>query len=277
MAPSRPLFRKRDSNNDSVATIPAALPSPFVPTTATNPDSSSQPSSPHAISSDIEPHVGRAIDPNASDTEEEDKTSLEQYYLSKSPNDTKDIGTIFGKGIGLWESHGGTIHTYIIGETITGAAMLPRKRKRTQRSSTIFVQASTQRSATNSTTPVAPDTSLPSTPAPTLAPVTKLRTRDPAHLSTIFHQGSAAINPLGAYTRPFPRARQRHQAVSTTAPSEKRRRVVSGSFGTFDGAASRFDERPYRLFPGRAVEGRVHGEKGAGAKAMGKSSVWLRK
>jgi hypothetical protein len=42
------------------------------------------------------------------------------------------------------------------------------------------------------------------TPAPTLATALAHRTRDATHFSTIFHHGSAAINPLGAHARSVP-------------------------------------------------------------------------
>ncbi|KAF3053849.1 hypothetical protein E8E11_011077 [Didymella keratinophila] len=286
----RPLFRKRDCNNDSVA-----LSGPSASAATSSPHSCSQPSSLQVISSDVEQQSGSDIDQDTGDdTAEEDNAELEQYYLTNPDSVEKDVGTIFGKGIGVWKSYGGTVNTYIVGDTIDGEVMMPRKRKRTQRFTASFLEqadshASYQRSEADSDFVLAPDSfTLPNRPAAVPAPITALRSRDPTQVSTIFHHGSAAINPLGAYTRPFAHIRQRPQAQQPQAqpsasdsqltspsgpvlPPEKRYRVVSGSFGTFEGLPGRFDERPYRLLPGRKDE------KNEEARPMYKARPWLRK
>lgn len=279
----RPLFRKRDRGTDT-ASCSGSLAS-----AATNdPNSSPQPSSPQAISPDVEQQYGSDTDQDTEqDTEEEDNAEFEQYYLAKRNSEERDVGTVFGNGIGVWKSYGGTVNTYIVSETVNGEVMMPRKRKRAQRFKVSFLEqgtreglgedvdaASVRRAQCKIDHIPEPSNSILSIrPAPVPAPITALRARDPTNVSTIFHRGSAAINPLGVYTRPLaqlahtrkrprPETAQPEAQPSTSGalltsppgpvqPPEKRRRVVSGSFGTFEGAPGRFDERPYRLLPGR--------------------------
>lgn len=174
------------------------------------------------------------------------------------------------------------MNTYIVGETINGKVMMPPKRKRTQRFKTLLVEQnephiSDQHSAPDSNTALAPASStLPSRSAPALPLVSALHIREPAQVSTIFHQGSVAINPLGAYTHPVPYARKRPQGVTTTSPPEKRRRVVSGSFGTFEGTPERFDEGPFRLLPGQPAHELGREKREVGTERAGESKRWLK-
>ncbi|KAF3032794.1 hypothetical protein E8E12_001094 [Didymella heteroderae] len=238
----RTPFGKRDGNNEFNHILPSR---PLACSVANQSDFSSQPLSPQASSSNSEPEIGS--DNNEDDTEEEDNTELEQYYLARTSDKGKDVNTIFGKGVRVWKSLEGTVYTYIIGENIDGEVVMPRKRKCAQRFAVSSLQADEDQTSNQRLAPVTP----PSRPAPTPAPVTKLRARNPAKVSTIFHHGSAAIKPRGACTRPPQHVRQRLQAVPVSSPLEKRRRLMSGSFGTFAGAPSRFSSRSYRLLPGR--------------------------
>jgi hypothetical protein len=214
--------------------------SPPVSAAYNTPSSSPQPLSPQAISSDTIPHPQTTSD-TESDTEPEDNTEMEEYYLSKPSKPSRDVGTVFGRGIRVWRSHSGTIYPYIVCETINGAVMMPRKRKQThnQRFTASFLSSHP--------------------PAPALAH----RVRAPENPSTIFHHGSAAIDPRGAYARPVPlllRGKKRESGESSAEPQFKARKIVSGSFGTFEGQPGRFSERPYRLLQG--PRGGKEGEEG---------------
>jgi hypothetical protein len=258
----RPLFRKQGHNGGSVPATPS---SPLASAMTNISDFSSPPPSPQTGSSDVQLHVGNDTDQDTDTvTEEEDNSEVEQYYLAKPNSKSRDVDTVFGKGIGVWKSHGGTVNTYIVGETINGEVMMPRKRKRTQRLTEEDNNGlSEPRENHANHIPDPYNLALPGRPAPLPLPITALRARDPACVSTIFHHGSAAINPLGAYTRP-------PVAVPNSSPPEKRRRVVSGSFGTFAGAPGRFDERPYCLLLGRK-DGKEQKER-----MMFKARPWVR-
>jgi hypothetical protein len=48
---------------------------------------------------------------DGSDTEEEDNTKLEEEYLNKMTDDTdRPKQTVFGEGVEVWTSHGGTVY-----------------------------------------------------------------------------------------------------------------------------------------------------------------------
>ncbi|KNG52538.1 hypothetical protein DDE82_007155 [Stemphylium lycopersici] len=70
---------------------------------------------------------------------------------------------------------------------------------------------------------------------------------------TLFHRGSAGVDPLGNLNRPFryTSVQVRREEADNGQPStwvQRPRRVVSGSFGSFEGGrVGRFDERGYRL------------------------------
>ena len=197
-----------------------------------------------------------------SDTEIEDNAELEEHYLHQPDDSKRVVETIFGKGIKVWKSHEGTLHPHFEGELFGGEVVKPQRQKR-QNGLTGSVLGGDN---STSSLPVEPANSftislrhaLP-TPAPSPSPppqpqprAQRLRRRDPSELSTVFHYGSAAINLIGAHARPPPRlAPSLQQTPVHTAPAvEQPRRVVSGSFGTFEEQPSQFAERPYRLGPG---------------------------
>lgn len=240
------LHQKDDSDHD--LTLP---PSPPASAADKTPYRLSRSPCPQVISSEVEP-LSHAVNDTESDTEVEDNAEVEAFYLAKSLDSERDVGTIFGKGIRIWQSHEGTAYTYIEGEIVNGEAMMPRKRKRLQQ----------QTASSKATTPPAPTASL--------------RARNPAQISTIFHRGSAAIGPLGAHARPLPLFRQTSRAAALTLPPKKRRGMVSGSFGTFEGALDRFDERPYQLLPSRTLSEREQRErKGPGRGLASNERPWL--
>ncbi|KAF1933181.1 uncharacterized protein M421DRAFT_395141 [Didymella exigua CBS 183.55] len=276
-----PLVRKHKGTSEQAQAMPAnSLASVADDTTGS---SSPVPVHPEDLCSDA---GSKTEEFKEDDTEQEDNTELEDHYLARVASDQRDVGTVFGKGIRVWKSYQGTLYTHIQGEIVDGEVVIPRKRtrertqrtRRPQRSAASFLEqhdkpsgnilvqqsihVSEQRSHSSTTSILAPGSfTLPARPAPPPAPVTELRARNPAQVSTIFHHGSAAINPLGAYIHPVPHVHKTPQAAPVTPPQEKPRQIVSGSFGTFDGAPGRFDERPYLLLPGGTMDGRAHGKR----------------
>ncbi|KAL6702841.1 hypothetical protein ACN47E_000868 [Coniothyrium glycines] len=110
-----------------------------------------------------------------------------------------------------------------------------------------------------------PPISQPASPLPTITQVPLgHRTRHPG--DSQFHHSSAGIDPLGAHNRPLAGLPSRGRA-GRAAGKGRGRVIVSGSFGSFDGAVGRFDERAYRMGPGalkRAGGGGEEKEKGEG-------------
>lgn len=83
----------------------------------------------------------------------------------------------------------------------------------------------------------------PETPTPA-GYLPSYRPRNPK--DTMYHHGSAGVNPLGAHARGVTKveAKKRHPAVDAL----RKHRIVSGSFGSFEGAQpNKFEERTYRL------------------------------
>lgn len=323
-----PLVRQQEIEPEQVHVMPSESSVSVV-------DDASDSSSPvpadfEDVASDIDPQAGSDTSGDTEeDTEEEDNTELEKYYLNKARKEKKDVGTVFGKGIRVWKFHEDTVYTHIEGETINGAAMITRKRKRTQKrrftaffseqdddmpNDQILVQQSMDlpesKKRESSEEVLAPNSfTLSFRPATTTEvlkphPVVEYHIRAPDSVSTIFHHGSAAINPLGAYARPILPTKRPSPLVTPPPPAfttsnvpsatpvpekpvvEKRRRVVSGSFGTFEGAPGRFGKRPYQLLPGKSEDERARAKRVDGIEdlkrvpEMGmevKKRPWLRK
>lgn len=220
-----------------------------------------------------------AEDAAGSSTDEEENEDLAQYYLDKMTDDTnRRVETVFGKGVDVWKSFGGTVY-----------ADLDEREKRRERERDIWgkrkrgdekgrgiVRAEKDEGkkvgvVENQATK--PNIALMLKPDFPLPPVVQYRHR--REEETQFHRGSAGIDPLGNYNRPvklLPK-RARHPAapladtsvVGTDAAPDVpvaalggARRIVSGSFGSFDEVPrGRFDERAYRLGPkGGRGEGR---------------------
>ena len=217
-----------------------------------------------------------------SDTEIEDNAELEEHYLHQSDDSKRVVETIFGKGIKVWKSHEGTLHPHFEGELIDGEVVKPQRRRRQDgvpesflggKNSTTSLRVEPANGFTISLRHALPTPAPSPSPPPQPQPrAQRLRRRDPSELSTVFHYGSAAINPLGAHARPPPRlVPSLQQTPVHLAPAvEQPQRVVSGSFGTFEEQPSQFAERPYRLGPGSERRARQ------GVRAF-ERRPWLRK
>lgn len=62
-----------------------------------------------------------------SDTEEEDNTELENYYLNKKEETERRIVTVSGDALRVWKSFDGTWYTCFEGEVIDGQSYLPAR------------------------------------------------------------------------------------------------------------------------------------------------------
>jgi hypothetical protein len=311
------------------------------------------------LTSHITPADTPVIDPG-SDTEDECDEELAQYYLNKMTDDTdRKKETVFGEGVEVWTSFGGTLYADITDdvrrkmreEELWGQGALDkvevggRKRKigggegeRVTKKMELNPDAH-KRSA---------DIDAHARPLHTPNPTTPYPDRDPE--ATHFHHSSAGINPLGAHARPIKPLPKRRLPLSTpqvtssatrvgiqgpspplayplprssqvphphtsqtsnthtkghvqitptpgrgevpTTPSDRVHplpavrpsRIVSGSFGSFDGSGQgRFDERKYRLGPkgdgGKKDEEDKGKGKGKGEKGLDlfKGKPWLRR
>ncbi|QRD03504.1 hypothetical protein JI435_102830 [Parastagonospora nodorum SN15] len=255
------------------------------------------------------------VEDGGSDTEDEEDEQTAQYYLNKMRDDTdRPKQTVFGEGVEVWKSYGGTIYADLTDqvkrkmreeETWNAEAMATvaggLKRKMGEEADAKIKNWMLEKKTDGK--PIPPDPiSMP--PAPILPPTEAYPDRDPS--ATRFHFSSAGIDPLGAHARPIkplprrsnlPRMGERLVSVGVTgtsgsvpvphadpltgtqpqvrdgesppvpasSPSLRRRalpvfrapregaletrtrRVVSGSFGSFEGGVGRFDERKYRL------------------------------
>lgn len=127
----RALFRPRTHPADHGSSIPRTEPMP---------DADQQSSPAVRVTPDLEAIpclVGTPEEPDSqgtatsgeygSDTEEEDNTELENYYLNKKEENERRIETVFGDGLRVWKSFGGTWYTCIEGEVIKGHAFLPAR------------------------------------------------------------------------------------------------------------------------------------------------------
>ncbi|KAH4295104.1 hypothetical protein HBI02_174560 [Parastagonospora nodorum] len=246
------------------------------------------------------------VEDGGSDTEDEEDEQTAQYYLNKMRDDTdRPKQTVFGEGVEVWKSYGGTIYADLTDqvkrkmreeETWNAEAMATvaggLKRKMGEEADAKIKNWMLEKKTDGK--PIPPDVN-----------------RDPS--ATRFHFSSAGIDPLGAHARPIkplprrsnlPRMGERLVSVGVTgtsgsapvphadpltgtqpqvrdgesppvpasSPSLRRRalpvfrapregaletrtrRVVSGSFGSFEGGVGRFDEREYRLGPKKGGE-----------------------
>ena len=127
----RALFRPRTHPADHGSSIPRTEPMPHA-------DQQSSPAL--RVTPDLEAIpglVGTPGEPDSqgtatsgeygSDTEEEDNTKLENHYLNKKEENERRIETVFGDGLRIWKSFGGTWYTCIEGEVIKGHAFLPAR------------------------------------------------------------------------------------------------------------------------------------------------------
>lgn len=227
-----------------------------------------------------------------SDTEEEDNSEMEQFFLKRMASDTDEKKeTVFGEGVTVWKSIGGTVYTDVEeevkkklqAEKIWGVKRTAddmeggdknKKRKKTDDGAVKYPDIPP--------VPLVPISAYPILPPPPalLPPPAAYRARTPN--DTVFNRGSAGIDPLGAYNRPIkPLPTCRHDTEVLQAPPI---RIVSGSFGSFEGQPSRFDERAYRLLPGSGATEKGGNEeqregKGKLAKKLDpfKGKPWLRR
>lgn len=245
---------------------------------------------------------------NASDTEEEDMSAMEEFYLKKMNerdivNDTFKVdntametyylrkleekiraGKGMSKGRRVWESFSGAGFARRERKARNQQTSSRRQRKTVEsndvhslddmqsKNSAADTQGHlTSTTPTTSTATSPPLSSAPQVPNTLLVGVQEYRNRNPANGSTIFHHRSAVLNPLGALARPFPHPHLQPAQPSSPTP----RRVTSGSFGTFEAPSSRFDQRTYRLPPhGTHESGRQPETKPKDDKAP---HAWLHK
>ena len=171
------------------------------------------------------------VEDGGSDTEDEDAADAEetaQYYLNKMHDDTNRVKqTVFGEGVEVWKSHGGTIYADLTDqvkrdirekETWNAEAMATvaggLKRKMGEEADAKIQNWMLDKKTDG--TPIPPDVShpppipftytnipqpIPMPPAPPLPPTEAYPNRDPS--ATRFHFSSAGIDPLGAHARPI--------------------------------------------------------------------------
>ncbi|KAH7384265.1 hypothetical protein DE146DRAFT_770042 [Phaeosphaeria sp. MPI-PUGE-AT-0046c] len=245
-----------------------------------------------------------ARESDGSDTEDEEDEEKAQYYLNKMSDDTeRATETVFGKGVEVWKSMGGTVYADLTDEVkrkmreeelwgdearekIEGGLKRKVATDDAAKKSASFAPTKPDIPSVGEvfyhtlpsdiTCPDLPSTNktkFPVPPAPSPLPAPAYPIRNPT--ATQFHHSSAGIDPMGAYSwriKPLPNRRvsttisqhpfpgpgarlwgplsllhqQHHQTVGLVE-QQTVRRIVSGSFGSFEGAVGRFDERAYRL------------------------------
>ncbi|KAF1921438.1 hypothetical protein BDU57DRAFT_49891 [Ampelomyces quisqualis] len=282
-----------------------------------------------------------------SETEDEADEETAQYYLNKMTDDTdRKIETVFGEGVKVWKSIGGTVYADLTDrekrkmrekelwdqeakEKIEGGLKrkiaaeaktdeeLVEEVKTEERAAKKFI-FKPKRNYDPKTNVFArlhnEDISFHKTPpAPIPSPKSPYPPRDPN--TTQFHHSSAGIDPLGAHNRPImplptrrrnavpnvpegnfttlhampsnrsraegPQVHGANRLLPSRAPSLPARseRIVSGSFGSFEGGmVNRFEERGYRLLPASRREegGRSTGQGGEKVLDVFKGRPWLR-
>jgi hypothetical protein len=207
-----------------------------------------------------------ALADSSSDTEDEHDEETAQFYLDKMSDDiNRKTETVFGKGVRGWKEDGivyADLEDVVKREKRAEGLWGRKDRKRNQMTgedvSELVVGAeanpgrneNAEDTETSNTRPLNPpnpfQTALPNhhrTPGTTF-PLPHNRLRCPT--DTQFHHGSAALDPLGAYNRAVKPLRSRQQ-VPLRGTEDGVKKIVSGSFGMFDGGVSRFDGRGYRM------------------------------
>jgi hypothetical protein len=303
------------------------------------------------LTSHITPADTPIID-TGSDTEDECDEELAQYYLNKMTDDTdRKKETVFGEGIEVWTSVGGTVYADITDdvrrkireEELWGQGALDTVEvgggKRKIGSGVEDEKVTEKKERSPDAHKGSADIDAHACPPHTQRTI-PYPDRDPD--ATLFYHSSAGINPLGAHARPVKPLPKRRLPLSSphvtssatrigiqgpshphhssqvphphtsrtsnmhtkgpvqifptqdhgevqTAPSKRGHplpavrpsRIVSGSFGSFDGSGrGRFDERKYRLGPKgddggkKDEEDRGKGERGLD---MFKGKPWLRR
>ncbi|KAJ4362537.1 hypothetical protein N0V83_010631 [Neocucurbitaria cava] len=149
-------------------------------------------------------------DNGGSDTESEDNNALEQFFLDKMTDDTDTkVQTVFGDGVVVWRSHGGTVYTDLSdkekkrrrAEEIWGVKRKredevddnPMDKKKGDGDDKEVVKNDHGKPI-----PLPPD---PPGVLPARGGAVPYPPRTPN--DTRFNRGSAGIDPLGAYNRPI--------------------------------------------------------------------------
>lgn len=199
-----------------------------------------------------------------SDTEvDDDDEELIAKYLNRPPSPKRPVMAVFGPGVIITRSIGGTLRPRIVeprSRTIQASPDNPSPWSDTAREGDIHYPTLPSFSSFSSSQ------GLPLQPSPTMQPPAILVHSPPTDIllpalnslagyiptyrprtprDTVFHRGSAGINPLGAFDRPL-----RPMLRPVTPGATRPHRIVSGSFGSFEQTPpSRFEERKYRLLP----------------------------
>ncbi|KAH4035299.1 hypothetical protein HBI25_121750 [Parastagonospora nodorum] len=196
------------------------------------------------------------VEDGGSDTEDEEDEQTAQYYLNKMRDDTdRPKQTVFGEGVEVWKSYGGTIYADLTDqvkrkmreeETWNAEAMATvaggLKRKMGEEADAKIKNWMLEKKTDGK--PIPPDPiSMPL--APILPSTEAYPDRDPS--ATRFHFSSAGIDPLGAHARPIkplprrsnlPRMGERLVSVGVTAAGSGWREPASTSFESVASAAS---------------------------------------
>ncbi|KAF2031171.1 hypothetical protein EK21DRAFT_88305 [Setomelanomma holmii] len=159
---------------------------------------------------------------DGSDTEEEHNSALEEEYLNRMAEDTdKKVETVFGKDLEVWKSFRGTVYADIndrVKQKMCAQELWTEEKK-------AKVHVGSKRKAEEITTSFKDDDEgkktkgkgkakkEPSTPIPAQIPTSPYPPRSPS--DTIFHHGSAGIDPAGAHARPLKPLPKRKTAHST--------------------------------------------------------------
>ncbi|KAF2826017.1 hypothetical protein CC86DRAFT_456327 [Ophiobolus disseminans] len=159
---------------------------------------------------------------DGSSTEEEDNTELEDHYLNKMTDDTdQPRETVFGPGVEVWKSHGGTIY-----------ADLDDKTKRQLREKEIWTEEAKAKVSVGSKRKVsdmarsfggegemkkkeAKGKGNGKAKPPKPVKIAPYPARTPT--DTMFNHGSAAIDSQGAHSRPIKPLPKRTSTLTPTS------------------------------------------------------------
>jgi hypothetical protein len=277
----RTLFRPQTRPADHVSSSPRI---------ESMPDADQQSSPALGVTPDLEDIPGLADSQDTatsgeygSDTEEEDNTELENYYLNKPKEYERRVETLFGDSLRVWKSKDGTWYTYFEGEVIDGQAMLPARYRQPSYKETLSVDRhsfSEVHTAVEQSTAVKPSKAVEHTAYKQSTtgsqsdmfkqsvsfeqPVTDQQQRrgidTPSDVVMGGTDASQRADDLDTDEYPPTAPPSPHSAVAHLAhggspasgllsppPSQvstsSPRRVTSGSFGTFEGSPGRVDDR----------------------------------
>lgn len=190
---------------------------------------------------------------DTSDTEvDPDAEEIAARYLAKAKMKDPQVEVVCGPGVEVTRSYGGTLYAKRVDtETPDNDDVpyptLPASQTSwpinpPQNKATHQTQKSTSVSIAGLPKPLGSPSVTASTDTSTwMASHTARQPED-----TVFHLGSAGVNPLGAHARQVFASRK----APCVGKKARKYKIVSGSFGSFEvRKPNRFDERKYQLLP----------------------------